>query len=169
MKTMTQVNWGIIGCGDVTEIKSGPAFNKVKDSRLVAVMRRDAHRAQDYAERHGVQLQLGECPQVQVRVDAMRLQQVLSNLLSNAAKGRLIDFLFLDHGNHIGQANTFNYRRLDRELKEAIDDVCIGGLGYLLAYKDPRSDWGKGDVKVINVPYLDVYACSAISITAEPY
>ncbi len=39
-----------------------------------------------YAERHGVQLQLGECPQVQVRVDAMRLQQVLSNLLSNAAK-----------------------------------------------------------------------------------
>ena len=39
-----------------------------------------------YAERHGVQLQLGECPQVQVRIDAMRLLQVLSNLLSNAAK-----------------------------------------------------------------------------------
>jgi predicted dehydrogenase len=54
MKTMKQVNWGIIGCGDVTEIKSGPAFNKVKNSRLVAVMRRDAHKAQDYAERHAV-------------------------------------------------------------------------------------------------------------------
>ncbi len=51
---MSQINWGIIGCGDVTEVKSGPAFNKVRNSRLVAVMRRDAHRAQDYAERHTV-------------------------------------------------------------------------------------------------------------------
>ncbi|MCC8345040.1 PAS domain S-box protein [Pseudomonas stutzeri] len=39
-----------------------------------------------YAERHGVQLRLGDCPAVQVEIDAMRLQQVLSNLLSNAAK-----------------------------------------------------------------------------------
>ena len=48
------INWGIIGCGDVTEVKSGPAFNKVKNSRLVAVMRRDAAKAKDYAQRHGV-------------------------------------------------------------------------------------------------------------------
>ncbi|MDX2046843.1 MAG: Gfo/Idh/MocA family oxidoreductase [Chitinophagaceae bacterium] len=48
------VNWGIIGCGDVCEVKSGPAFNKVPHSRLVAVMRRDAAKAKDYAERHGV-------------------------------------------------------------------------------------------------------------------
>src|SRR6185312_3073992 len=45
---------GIIGCGDVTEIKSGPAFNKVKNSSLVAVMRRDAAKAEDYARRHNV-------------------------------------------------------------------------------------------------------------------
>ena len=51
---MTRVNWGIIGCGDVTEVKSGPAFNKVKDSRLVAVMRRNGEKAKDYAHRHGV-------------------------------------------------------------------------------------------------------------------
>jgi len=48
------VNWGIIGCGNVTELKSGPAFSKVKHSRLVAVMRRNAALAQDYAQRHGV-------------------------------------------------------------------------------------------------------------------
>ncbi len=48
------VNWGIIGCGDVCEIKSGPAFNKAPDSKLVAVMRRDAAKAEDYAKRHGV-------------------------------------------------------------------------------------------------------------------
>jgi len=48
------ISWGIIGCGNVTEVKSGPAFNKVKDSRLIAVMRRNALLAEDYARRHNV-------------------------------------------------------------------------------------------------------------------
>ena len=51
---MNKINWGIIGCGDVTEVKSGPAFNKVPNSSLVAVMRRNAAKAEDYAKRHGV-------------------------------------------------------------------------------------------------------------------
>ncbi len=51
---MKKIKWGIIGCGDVTEVKSGPAFNKVADSALVAVMRRDAAKAKDYALRHHV-------------------------------------------------------------------------------------------------------------------
>lgn len=48
------INWGIIGCGDVCEVKSGPAFNKVPNSKLVAVMRRDAEKAKDFAQRHSV-------------------------------------------------------------------------------------------------------------------
>jgi predicted dehydrogenase len=51
---MEKICWGIIGCGDVTEMKSGPAFYKVPDSSLVAVMRRDAEKAADYARRHNV-------------------------------------------------------------------------------------------------------------------
>ncbi len=51
---LRSINWGIIGCGDVTEVKSGPAFQLVKDSALVAVMRRDADKAADYALRHQV-------------------------------------------------------------------------------------------------------------------
>ncbi len=51
---MDEVRWGIIGCGAVTEVKSGPAFSKVKGSRLVAVMRRSGDLAADYARRHGV-------------------------------------------------------------------------------------------------------------------
>lgn len=51
---MEQIKWGMIGCGDVTEVKSGPAFNKVGDSELVAVMSRNASRAADYAARHRV-------------------------------------------------------------------------------------------------------------------
>ncbi|MDB5297752.1 MAG: oxidoreductase domain protein [Phycisphaerales bacterium] len=48
------VRWGIIGCGDVTEKKSGPAFQKATGSALVAVMRRSGDLAKDYAARHGV-------------------------------------------------------------------------------------------------------------------
>jgi predicted dehydrogenase len=51
---MDQVRWGIIGCGDVTEVKSGPGFQKAAGSSLVAVMRRDRAKAEDYARRHGV-------------------------------------------------------------------------------------------------------------------
>ena len=49
-----KVRWGIIGCGDVTEVKSGPAFQKVNNSELVAVMRRTGELAKDYAKRHHI-------------------------------------------------------------------------------------------------------------------
>jgi len=48
------INWGIIGCGNVTEVKSGPAFSKVPGSSLAAVMRRNRILAEDYARRHNV-------------------------------------------------------------------------------------------------------------------
>ncbi|MBN1821987.1 MAG: Gfo/Idh/MocA family oxidoreductase [Prolixibacteraceae bacterium] len=48
------IRWGIIGVGDVTEVKSGPAFYKAENSQLVAVMRRNPEKAKDYAIRHNV-------------------------------------------------------------------------------------------------------------------
>jgi hypothetical protein len=51
---MKQIRWGMIGCGDVTEVKSGPGFYKAENSTLVAVMRRNGALAADYARRHGV-------------------------------------------------------------------------------------------------------------------
>ncbi len=48
------IRWGIIGVGDVTEVKSGPALRKARNSELVAVMRRNAEKAKDYALRHDV-------------------------------------------------------------------------------------------------------------------
>lgn len=49
------VKWGIIGCGNVCEKKSGPAFYKAENSSLVAVMRRDETKVKDFAERHKVE------------------------------------------------------------------------------------------------------------------
>lgn len=48
------IRWGMIGCGSVTERKSGPAYQKTPGFALHAVMGRDAAKAADYARRHGV-------------------------------------------------------------------------------------------------------------------
>ncbi len=48
------VRWGILGCGDVCERKSGPPMYLTEHSALVAVMRRDGEKAADFARRHGV-------------------------------------------------------------------------------------------------------------------
>ena len=46
---MKQIGWGFIGCGEVTEKKSGPAFNEVPGSKVVAVMSRNEAKAKSYA------------------------------------------------------------------------------------------------------------------------
>ncbi|WP_348798053.1 Gfo/Idh/MocA family protein [Flavobacterium adhaerens] len=48
------IRWGIIGCGNVTEVKSGPAYQKTAGFSITAVMRRDAEKVADYAKRHGI-------------------------------------------------------------------------------------------------------------------
>jgi len=49
------IQWGMIGTGNVTEKKSSPSFNKIANSRLVAVGNRTPEKAEDYAKRHGIQ------------------------------------------------------------------------------------------------------------------
>ena len=61
---MQTINWGIIGCGDVCEIKSGPALQQANGSALVAVMRRDAELAADFARRHDVPFSSGEADEI---------------------------------------------------------------------------------------------------------
>jgi predicted dehydrogenase len=51
---MNIIKWGIIGCGDVAEVKSGPAFQQVENSNLVSVMRRNTEKSKSFAVRHHV-------------------------------------------------------------------------------------------------------------------
>ena len=51
---MKILQWGFIGCGEVTELKSGPAFQEIEGSKVVAVMSRHEAGARSYAERHGI-------------------------------------------------------------------------------------------------------------------
>ena len=48
------IRWGIIGAGNVAEFKSGPALMQAPGSTVMAVMRRDADKARDFALRHNV-------------------------------------------------------------------------------------------------------------------
>jgi len=52
---MQKIRWGSLGCGDVMEVKSGPALQNVAHSQLIAVMRRNGKLAEDFARRHGVE------------------------------------------------------------------------------------------------------------------
>ncbi len=49
------IHWGIIGCGAVTEVKSGPALYQTQGSCVSAVYRRNIDKARDYATRHNVE------------------------------------------------------------------------------------------------------------------
>lgn len=51
---MKEIKWGFIGCGEVTEKKSGPAFSLIEGSSIVAVMSRSSEKARSYAQRHGI-------------------------------------------------------------------------------------------------------------------
>ena len=59
-----RISWGILGVGDVCEVKSAPAMQLIENSQLVAVMRRDGEKARDYAGRHGVQWWLDDADQL---------------------------------------------------------------------------------------------------------
>ena len=51
---MKLLHWGFIGCGEVTEKKSGPAFSEVEGSDVVAVMSRTERHARSFAVTHGI-------------------------------------------------------------------------------------------------------------------
>lgn len=48
------IKWGFIGCGSVTEHKSGPAFREIESSEVVAVMSRHLEKAEEYAKKRGI-------------------------------------------------------------------------------------------------------------------
>jgi predicted dehydrogenase len=48
------IRWGMIGCGEVAQQKSGPGFLRARDSTMIAVADRNGDRAKAFAAKHGV-------------------------------------------------------------------------------------------------------------------
>lgn len=157
---MRTIRWGIIGCGNVTEVKSGPGFQKAGNSSLVAVMRRNAALAQDYAGRHGVPRWYddGAALIADPEVDAVYVATPPSShkgyVLACAAAGKPVYVekpMALDHGEceeMIAACRAANvplfvayYRRaLPRflKVKELIDGGAIGEVRYVTVLLSQR-------------------------------
>jgi predicted dehydrogenase len=50
---MNIITWGMIGCGDVTEVKNGPGLYLANQSRLKGITNRTHEKAQNWVKRHG--------------------------------------------------------------------------------------------------------------------
>ncbi len=164
-----KLRWGMLGCGDVTEVKSGPAFNKVDNSELVAVMRRNAALAQDYALRHAVPNWYDEAGQLisNAEVDAIYIATPPSSHIqlamqcAEAGKPVYIEkpvsisvaeaekfSNFLKEKNLI--ASVAHYRRMQPKflyVEELLDSDVIGSIESVrLIYN--RTPLSEADVKV---------------------
>lgn len=124
---MKTIGWGIVGCGNVTEVKSGPALQLAENSRLVAVMRRDAAKAEDYARRHGVEKWYSDASQLigDPEVDLVYIATPPSThkkyALMAAAAGKPA---------YVEKPMALNYAEC-REMNQAFDDA---GLPLFVAY-----------------------------------
>jgi 1,5-anhydro-D-fructose reductase (1,5-anhydro-D-mannitol-forming) len=147
---MNHVRWGIIGCGDVTEVKSGPGFQKAEGSSLVAVMRRDRAKAQDYARRHGVPRVHGSAEDLvsDPEIDAVYIatppdaHEPLARLAASAGKPCLVEKpMARDHAESLRMIEAFRsagvplwvayYRRALPRFLKVRDLLTAGAIGRL--------------------------------------
>lgn len=163
---MDEVCWGLIGCGDVAEYKGGPALYTVDHSRLVAVMSRNAPRAEDFARRHQVPrfytkvddlladnevdaVYIATPPHVHAELTIQAAQagkHVLCEkpMAMTVAEGRHMIEVCRDHG---VQLMIAYYRRFFPAIRKMKELVGAGDIGHLVRahaawadYYTPRAD-----------------------------
>ena len=145
------LGWGIIGCGNVVEKKSGPSILKSGGSRIVGVMRRDAEKARPFAEAVGAALCTAEADEIlnHPHVDIVYVATPPSShkqyVLAAAAAGKHVlvekpmglsaaeDQQMIDACRQAGvQLFVAYYRRFHPhvlKMKELIDSGRIGQIG----------------------------------------
>ncbi len=158
------IRWGILGCGDVCEVKSGPAFQKLEGSALQAVMRRNGELARDFAKRHGVSSAYDDAQQLidDPKVDAVYIatppgsHEALARKVAAAGKPAYVEKpMARNHAECERMIEAFDkanvplfvayYRRaLPRflKVKELIDDGQLGRItGISARFASGASYW----------------------------
>lgn len=165
------IRWGIIGCGDVTEVKSGPGFQQADRSSLVAVMRRDAAKAADYARRHGVPRWYADADALihDAQVDAVSIATPpgshceLALRVAAAGKPALVEKpMARDHGECVRMIEAFRaagvplfvayYRRALPKFLKVRSLLAEGAIGSVLAV-DVKQSFSTGPVNRENPPW----------------
>lgn len=163
---MKTVKWGIIGCGDVTEVKSGPALMNSEHSEVVAVMRRSGELAKDYARRHHVPKWYDDAkaliddPEVNAVYIATPPKFHEAYTLMAAKAGKHV---------YVEKPMARNYEECERMIK-ACDEAGVKlyvayyrrALPRYLKVKELIEEGLIGDVQYVSIQYLDV-------ITEEEY
>ena len=168
---MKTVVWGIIGCGDVTEIKSGPAFNKVENSSLLAVMRRDAIKAKDYAERHKVPFWYSNAEDLlnHEDINAIYIATPPSSHLGYALKA-------IERNKHIYlekpmALNAYEAKQICEALKSSKSKLTVAHyrrqLPMFLKVKELINDGEIGDVRCVDLRLLQPLRTDMITVTED--
>lgn len=173
MGVLQTINWGIIGCGDVTEVKSGPAFNKVPHSKLVAVMRRNAAKAEDYARRHGVPKWYSDAQQLieDAEVNAVYIATPPSSHMDYAIKA-----LRAGKPVYLEKPVTLNAQEAE-EIRKVVDEtgVKLSVAHYrrqqplFLKVRRLLEQGVIGDVRIIDLRCFQPYKSTMIAQTEIPW
>ena len=146
---------------DIDKLNAGKMRFRFEIQPLQPLLEQAVRNNQGYASSYTVAIKLGECPPAQVRVDTMRLVQVLSNLLSNAAKfsppGETIDLyaepvggdrvLISVRDRGPGIADSFRKRIFNRFAQaDASDTREQGGTGLGLAISKELTEHMGGQI-----------------------
>jgi len=156
--------WGIIGCGDVAEVKSGPAFQKCNNSELLAVMRRDSQKAKDFAGRHRVQLWYDDATKLlkNNNINAVYVATPPSSHLEYALKA-------LKAGKHVYLEKPMVLNKeealvLCDYVKRSANKLVVAHyrrqLPIYLKVKELINSNTIGDIKFIDLKYLKTYDSS---------
>lgn len=148
-----KVSWGIIGCGDVAEVKSGPAFQRCESSQLLAVMRRNIDLAKDFANRHNVPIfyddadQLINNPEINAvyvatppsthleyatkALQAGKNVYLEKAMVLNATEAKTLQKLVKESPNKLVVAHYRRFLPLYVKVKELIDNQTIGNITWV--------------------------------------
>jgi len=163
----------MIGCGDVTEVKSGPGFQKANHSSLVAVMRRNGALARDYAERHQVPRWYDNAEALvrDAEVDAVYIATPPSShkqyTLMSAAEGKPV---------YVEKPMALNFG----ECHEMIEECRSAGVPLLVAYyrralprflkiKDLVDSGAIGEVRFVSVTLYQPTAPEDLTSESLPW
>ncbi|MFA7288263.1 MAG: Gfo/Idh/MocA family oxidoreductase [Melioribacteraceae bacterium] len=167
------IKWGMIGCGDVTEKKSGPAFNKVENSALIGVMARTYSKVKDYASRHIIDFYTDKIDEL-LKLDEINAIYIATppdshleytKLAAEAGKhvyvekpmalnyAECIEMINVCKQNNVKLFPAYYRRRLPKfiKIKELIDANAIGEIKHVLIelISPPRQQ----DLQKENLPW----------------
>jgi len=172
MRSQT-INWGIIGCGNVTEVKSGPAFSKVPNSKLVAVMRRDGARAKDYAQRHGVEKSYSDATAL---INDPDVNAIYIATPPSSHKAYTIEALHAGKPVYVEKPMAINAAAAERMSAAARSTGVRLSIAHyrreqplFLKIKSLLEEGAIGDVRLVNLQFFQPHHSEMIAKTEEPW